>query len=571
VPRSGLLAFAVAQPERAAVLGAIVVGVLVRAWFVLSSDFPLNDGALFLVMARTVEAAHFRLPATVLYNGTVIPFGYSPLGFYLLAALHRVFGLDMTQGLRVLPLLATSGCLVAFAAFARDVLPRVAAGVTRPGRAAAGAVLAFALLPRSYVWLLMGGGLTRSLGFLFAILATHQAFLLYTRGRWSHAGLMGLFAGLTALSHLGTAPFAAFSMALMFAAFARTRVAVLGSVAAFAIAVLLAAPWVGSVVGHHGWAPFAAARATGGNVLTDSDTRWGIRMHFAVFGIDTVGEPLFPIISMLGFLGVLASLRARQWVLPAWVGLILLIDARAPGTYEAVPVSLLAGIGISAVLLPLLFPTLRNDGPLRAEPHAGGAGFGGLSPRRVGWAPWLILGALVAYAGGMAVTRSESVGGEAKLLRGLPRDERAAMAWVARNSPADARFLVVTGPGHTGVWGDRVSEWFPVLAQRVSLATMQGREWINDGRFKAHEAAYDRLQGCVSGTGACLDKWAERTGTPYTDVFITKEPQFKVTDSLKAALRRDTGFVVLYDGAGALVAARRGAAGRPVSGQGSGG
>ncbi len=539
--------YVVAHPLRAVTVGAVLLGVLVRLAFILSSDFPLNDGALFLEMTRAIRAAQYHLPASVAYNGTAIPFGYSPLGFYLVAVLHDLLGLDMIQALRVVPFVATSACLVAFAAFARDLLPRVTAGVTRPEPALAGAVLAFALLPRSYVWLLMGGGLTRSLGLLFAILAIHQAFLLYTRGRWAHAALMGVFAALTALSHLGTAPFAAFSIALMFVAYARTRVAVLGSVVALAIAVLVTAPWVASVVGHHGWAPFAAARATGGNVFDGGDTRWNIQIRLAVFGLTDLGEPLFPLITVLGFFGAIASARARQLLLPAWWGLILLLDVRAPGTYASVPVGLLAGIAIAAVLWPLLFP-----GPSGDRAVAGGM------TRPVGrLAPWLVAGALFAYALGGAVTRSESVEGEEKLLRGLPRDERAAMAWVARTTPPDARFVVLTGPGHTGVWGDRVSEWFPVLTHRVSVATLQGREWINDGTFTARASAYGRLQSCASQAGGCLDDWARTAGMPYTHVFVSKEKSFTATTPLLNALRNDSAFTVLYDGSGGLVAVRK--------------
>ena len=540
-------AYVIADPLRAATVGALVLGLLVRLAFVLSSDFPLNDGALFLAMARAVRASHYHLPATVAYNGVAIPFGYSPLGFYLVAALHDLLGLDMTQALRVLPLLATSACLVAFAAFARDVLPRVTAGVTRPGPALAGAVLAFALLPRSYAWLLMGGGLTRSLGFLFAILAIHQAFLLYTRGGWTHALLTGVFAGLTALSHLGTAPFTAASIALLFVAYARTRVAVLGSVVALVVAVLLAYPWVATVVGHHGWGPFLAARATGANVFDGGDTRWTIQMRVATFGYNEVGEPLFPLVTTLAFIGAIASARGWQFLLVAWFMMILAIDVRAPGTYASVPIALLAGVAISAVLWPLLFAT---DAPGPRDTIGAGN-------RRSRVAPWLVAGALFAYALGGAVSRNESLAGDAKLLRGLPRDERDAMAWVARATPPDARFLVITGPGHTGVWGDRVSEWFPVLAARTSLATIQGREWINDGTFKARESDYMRLQSCAAETGACLDAWSQHAGTTYSYVFVSKEKSFKATEPLVKALRTAPEFRVVYDGPGGFVAARR--------------
>lgn len=523
---------------------AILLGVLVRAALVLASDFPLNDGALFLEMSRAIRAAHYHLPPTVAYNGVDIPFGYSPFAFYLVAALHDTVGLDLIQALRVVPLLATSACVLAFAAFARDVLPRVAAGVTRTEPALVGAVLAFALLPRSYSWLIMGGGLTRSIGFLFAILAIHQAFLLYTRAGWKHAVLLGLFAALTVLSHLGTAPFAAFSIALMFAAYGRHRVGVLGSAVALAVTLAIAAPWAASVVAHHGWAPFVAARSTGGNVFDGGVVRWTISMRIAMLGMGDTGEPLFPLIGAVALFGAVASARARQLVLPCWMGLIFLLEARAPGTYATVPVALLAGIGIAAVLWPAIFPAGTADSRV------------GLRATR--WESWAVVAALLAYVLAGAVARSPSLSGDGQLLRGLPPDERAAMAWVSRSTPADARFLVLTGPGHVNVWGDRVSEWFPTLARRVSVATLQGREWINDGTFTRREAEYIQLQACAPGNGACLDQWARAAGTSYTHVFVSKERSFVAVAPLMSALRSDPAFVVVYDGPGALVVARRG-------------
>lgn len=533
---------------RRGVAAAVVLGVLVRTLLVLSSDFPLNDGALFLEMTRAVRAAHYHLPVFVPYNGTAVPFGYPPLGFYLVAALHDALGLDMVQALRVLPLLATCGCVAAFAALARDLLPRVARGVAPPDEALLGSVLAFALLPRSYVWLLMGGGLTRSLGFLFAILAAHQAVLLYTRRGWRHAGLLGLCAGLSVLSHIGTAPFTAVSIALVFVAFGRHRTGLVGSALALAIVLALVAPWAAAVVAEHGWAPFVAAKASGRNMLSDPDTGWQVRMTLAELTLHETGEPLFPFISVLAVLGAVASARAGQLLLGAWWVAIFVIDARAPGTYASVPVAMLAGLGIAAVWRPVLFPA----GVAPVAPVAGRA----RSVARL--APWVVAFGLFGYVLLGAVTRNESVGGEGKLLRAVPAEERAAMAWVRRATPPDAQFAVITGPGHTGVWGDRVSEWFPVLAGRRSVATLQGREWINDGAFYERETLYKRLQGCASQTPECLATWSAAARVPFTHVFVSKERSFaRNVQPLTTSLRGDPGYTVLYDGPGALVLARR--------------
>src|SRR4051794_31527796 len=52
---------------------ALVVGVVLRAVPVLTADFPLTDGGLFLLMIEAVRGSHFALPVTVTYNGMDLP------------------------------------------------------------------------------------------------------------------------------------------------------------------------------------------------------------------------------------------------------------------------------------------------------------------------------------------------------------------------------------------------------------------------------------------------------------------------------------------------------------------
>ena len=225
------------SPHRLTTLGlvaAVALGVAVRASHVLSTRFPLNDGALFYAMTRDIQQAGYHLPAFTSYNGAGIPFGYSPLAFYLAAVVNQVTGLPLIDLFRWLPLAATSLTVVAFALLARDML--------RSRWALVAAVVAFALVPRSFLWMLMGGGLTRSLGFLFAILTLRQVYRLYTRQRWPHAAWAAALAALTVVSHLGTAPFVAFSSLLLFIAYGRHRHGVVSSLKVAVATVSLTAP-----------------------------------------------------------------------------------------------------------------------------------------------------------------------------------------------------------------------------------------------------------------------------------------------------------------------------------------
>ena len=65
---------------------------------------------------------------------------------------------------------------------------------------------------------------------------------------------------------------------------------------------------------------------------------------------------------------------------------------------------------------------------------------------------------------------------------------------------------------------DAWSEWFPVLAERHSQATVFGYEWVNDGQFGKRVEAYKNLQACAYEEIACLDEWDQ--GASGTSSYI---------------------------------------------------
>ena len=148
-----------------------------------------------------------------------------------------------------------------------------------------------------------------------------------------------------------------------------------------------------------------------------------------------------------------------------------------------------------------------------------------------------------------------------KLLTGITHDECDAMHWVAASTPPDSRFAVVSADG----WSvDRTSEWFPVLAGRKSVATVQGTEWLAGGRFTRQQGDFLALQKCANLPSACLDQWAAQTNNPFDYVYITKIPPRVERQSndaccafLRAALNDDAHYSAVYDGDGATIFQRR--------------
>ena len=521
-----------------AVMLAIVLGVFVRAEYVFSADFPLNDGGLFYQMARDIQQAHFALPVVATYNQANIPFAYPPLGFYLGAVLDRVTPISLIEWFRFIPLVTTSLTLGAFFVLARDVV--------RTRLVVAIAVFAFALVPRSFIWLLMGGGVARSLGLLLAILALHQVHRMYTTGRWWYAGTSMVCAALTVLSHLQTGSFLAFSALLFFVVYGLHRRGVLTSIVVAVGVLALAAPWWALVLSRHGVAPFLAANATGGSIFSDAELR--SYLIDSALSLGTTSEPLFPLISTLAFLGMLASVTTRRFLFPAWWLAIILLDARAFPTFSTVPVALLAGIGLTDVLMPVVMRPLRGgawgtEDASADEEHL----FEGVPTARLlrSWAP-VLLGAFLWYGTTGALMRA----GETMILTALTPDTRVAMEWARAQTKPESRFLVVSGEA----WAvDKTSEWLPVLADRVSVATVQGYEWVSGGVFATRVQQHEAVQGCAYAESACIHEWSKTDAIAFDYLFIPKLPDGSCCAYLSRSLRADPRFRPVYEGPGALI------------------
>jgi hypothetical protein len=528
-------------------VSALALAIVVRAWLVLSRDFPLNDGGLFFRMTEELAANGFRLPATTSYNSAGIPFAYSPLAFYLGALLHAALGIELVDVVRFVPLAFTALCVLAFWLLARDLIPSRAVVVA--------ALCIFAVLPRSFLWLVMGGGLTRAPGLFFAILALWQLHRALTRESWRHVGWATVCAALTVLSHLGTAPFVAFSGALMMLFFGRNRFGVVALLAMGCGTLVLTAPWWLTIILTHGIDPILAAGATGGTVF-NTHTRGEALTKLAYFGLGTA-EPLFPIIGALAILGTFASITRRGAFLALWWLLIILLDVRAGATYASIPVAILAAIALIEVIVPIVArpPSWEHGASENAMPRGWSAAM--LAPRHRQIVVGVVLTVLLGYGVASSMTRQPGFNAEGRFLTSLTGDDRTAMSWVARHTPPDSRFLVMVGGAAGGWWADRVGEWFPVLANRVSVATVQGTEWLPNHLFQLRERQYNQVQGCAGWQVTCVDDWSVEHALPFDYIYIPRTLAFPCCEPLERALQRDASVRVVFSGPGATIYERR--------------
>lgn len=479
-------------------IGIALVIVLVAATSIrlapLRGDvFPANDGGLFWVMIEDLRANSFRLPAFTTYNNLNIPFAYPPLAFYLAALVTSLFDVSSLEVVRLMPVIVSVATTLATYPLARRL--------TGDAWMAVFATAAFAVLPRAYVWMVMGGGLTRSLGFLFAVLALTQLYDLYDRGGRRPLILSAVFATGAVLSHLEGGWLVVYSSIVFWANGRRGVGGIRDTVLLGAAGFVLTAPWWGTVVVNHGLSPFIAALNSGERFAA------GLQMLARFAFSDTPG---FDILAVFGLAGLFTTLRRRQLLLPSWLFLIFVMDPRAGASYAMVPLASLAAIGFFDLARGASSRTTEAgdpepDGRLRRwfqelrdvmPPVSAAVAIGVL---------WLAMGIAAPVAA------------REPLLILSPAD-REAMEWVRESSPPDSRFFVLSPS--TGWWSDMQGEWFPAIAQRHSITTVQGHEWLSDVPFDTAIERQLDAAWCGWFDTACMLNWSERTDRPFDFVYV---------------------------------------------------
>ena len=497
---------------RAGLVATFVLAVAVRARHVLLAGSPVNDGGMFAAMSEDIQRAGYALPTFTTYNHADIPFAYPPLALYLAAIVDDLTPLSMQDVYWLLPLVGASLAVVAFYALARTCFTDRLTVLL--------ATAAFALTPRAFEWLVMGGGLTRGLG-IAAALAALAAFRGGVEHRSRRAiGLAAVLAAVTLLSHMEAAVFLASGVALT-ALERRDRWTLAAWAVAATGATVLAAPWWATVVARHGLEPSPASAEHGGSLVANG--RAPLWVWQTVIDPVFTAEPFFSFVGALGALGALLALAHGRWMLPAWWALIIVFHMRSFATFTVVPTALLAALVVVEVGIPAAREVIR-----RAPSQRAGR-----------WRIALVAGAAVAV---MLYGAVEPNRGEARLLRPVSEGDQIAMQWIAIRTPEDARFLVIP---EREWFGDREGEWFPVLAQRESLGTPQGLEWVG-GAFEDRADLHARARFCASQHADCLEALAE--DAPFTFVYLPAG----CCAPLRTSLRDDDRYVMRYLGSAAV-------------------
>jgi len=464
---------------------SLSLGLIVRLPYFFTYDFVLNDGALFVQMAEAIRQKNYALPEVVQYNQINLPFAYPPLAFYLVAFLTDAFRLDILEVVRYLPLVFNLLGIGTFILLTTCLIQNKVILLYTS--------LFFPLIPRSYEWLIMGGGVTRSVGFFFALIAAYQSTRLLFKRDLQSFGYCSLFLSMAALSHLEWGITGMITVLLLIWSREFNQRGLLLSIALGAVVLVTTSPWWATVLMRHGLDPFMAASKT---------SQWNlanILLFFKIFD-DGLGLPL----SVLAILGWLRCVAKRNWLLPLWLIVIFLTTPRHGPTAAAMPLAILAAIGLAQILLPfLLRATTSRKGWL-----TGSVGGCHLLPERslaqqqlkpIIFSGFISVLCLLVLTQTVYVTRTPLVA--------LMGSERAAMGWIKKNTPTASKFIVLS---NSASWeDDRAAEWFPILSDRKSLTTAQGLEWLPGQVFHAKVEQIEQLKGRQALGGSGLARYIE--------------------------------------------------------------
>ncbi len=473
------------------ILLATILGGLICGYFVFQADFPLNDGGMFYSMVKDLEGNHFLLPAFTSYNHSLIPYAYPPLAFYLIAILHSFFKINLITLFRFFPLTFSIFSIPAFYLLCTQLLKRKDWQVV--------ATFLYAVLPASYTWQIMGGGVTRSLAWLLSIFGLFY-FLRYTKSRKASDLIwFTLFTTLTTLTHLEMVWFLALSYLTVYLFFDRTWRGFRDLVIAALSTLLLTCPWWIAILRIHGWQTFAAAFSTGGFTLSSP-----IAFILSMGGADKMS---LSFISFLAVLGVFILAREKNWFVFIWLLVLIFLDPRSSQRIAVLPIAMLASVSLVTFFIWLA----RNPNEINRQ---NGAEILLQKPVSVVFLVFLI------YALFMNVYSLYSGG---SYIQYLNKENRDAMVWVKENTPTESKFLVLDFP--YGWFSDMAAEWFPALTERKSILTVQGLEWL-PGQAAEVSKALSAIANCKMYGLNCLEDWASKDSIIYDYVYFSSNWRF---------------------------------------------
>jgi len=481
------------------VIASILFGGLFRIFPAFLAGFPVNDGGMFYVMIKDLQANHYLLPLYTSYNNLNIPFAYPPLAFYIGAGLSDILHISPIEIVRWLPGIVNIFCVPTFYFLAKEI--------TGNKLTSAAAAFIYALIPHMSEWPSMGGGLTRSLGMLFMTFTALYAHRLFTQDNRANLWKTILFGSLTVLSHPESILYALGICVYIWVTKSRTLKGLIDGIWVSMGVLLITSPWYGLVIKNHGIQTLIAATQTG---------RHSIWSPFILINMDGItAEPYLDLLGAICILGVMLLIIRRQYIIPGMLILIYLIEPRSAHTVGNISLAMAGGFFITEALLPALAQTGNKP-----EKRSAIILF-------IVTMPYLLINSTYQ---GFLISQNH-----------VAETERTAMQWVMDNTPANSLFLALTGDADAMC--DSTSEWFPALTQRTSLTTLQGREWLLGNKFDEFTNQRGNIQQCINEDLSCVNQQIEYFTTNLDYIYISNKATTSKCAPLDATSRKTRDIV----------------------------
>ena len=451
---------------------AIIFGTWLRIMPAWMAGFPINDGGMFYTMIQNLQVNHYSLPLYTTYNQLNIPYVYPPLGFYLGAAITDLLKLSSPLPvIQWLPGILNALCIPAFYMLAKEI--------SGSKLQSAISTLVFSLVPHLTAWLSMGGGLTRSLGAFFMLLALTHIYRVFANNSKMDIWGAVIFSSLATLSHT-EAPIYTIAIAVYIWAIKSHSIQGLKKGFLISLGVLACtSPWLLWINNNHSFVPLISAGQTSFRSI------WSV---LKLLNIDLLTEePYLDLLGAMGVLGMAFLITRKNYFIPGMFVVIFLSHPRSAHTIGNIPLAMATGYLITEVLLPSItsLQTLHTE-QNKIKQYAIPVFFAILLP-------YIISNSLFYER-----TLSQQHVSEA---------DRNAMEWVEKNTTQESKFLVITG--EINGLCDSTSEWFPALTKRQSIGTLQGNEWLKGGKFVQFAGDIQNVQACSETGLDCIMQQAQ--------------------------------------------------------------
>lgn len=502
---------------------SVLFGAIVRFAPTIISGSPINDGGMFYVMILNLESNHFLIPPYSSYNQQNIPFAYPPFSFYIGGILNSL-GIPVIDLMRWLPPIVSTLSIIAFYGMACLILNSKTKSTL--------ATMAYALMPRTFSWYVMGGGLSRTFGVVFLLLTCASLWVLFSRNEKKYILLTAFMGAGAILNHPETGLHTAVACALIWLFKGRSARSLRDGLMVVLGVFVLISPWWVTVLIQHGVGPFLSAMHTGGH----DPFFW---IPWVTF--DFAEERFVTLFMVLGLIGVVVQFLRRDWFLLIWLLIPFIVEPRSATAIAAIPLAMLAGIGLSDFILPNIENIITHTGDEKRDWT-----FSMVGSRAVRVVLGYVLFSALIGSFSYDISLARYV---------VPVNSHKAMSWIQNNTPSNGRFIVLTGSGDP--FSDPITEWFPAFTSRISENTIQGKEWLLGSDFMPFLNQIELLQSCLNDTATCVEHWAETNRITFDYIYIDKSINPSIPSLLSFELRQDPQYTQIYENETVVIFGRK--------------